>query len=312
MKKLITLFGICFVAQSAVAAPVMAPAQGRGRASMSSQMMAAPRQQNLNNLNNAQMDAQRGAVASKNQISAMATFTPDSAVSQMASVKVENINPTVSPEEMVSGAAKDMREKEKMACISNNIGVGNTFVWASRFSDTTSYATMVEDVENPENNICFVKVEMKSNDPKISVADVPAKYYEMGRVITCGAWANYDTLKQRILDAKKSARTWATIGGAVGGAGIGVGAMELFGNRLIGGKVMGQKALEGAELVRSQLAVLKKDSPSQYEKFMDALHQVKCACENEVWAHTDAENKPKACQNNEDLFVLDETDCKKK
>ena len=44
----------------------------------------------------------------------------------------------------------DRREAERNACINNNIGVGNTFVWASRYSDTSNYASMNEDVKNPE------------------------------------------------------------------------------------------------------------------------------------------------------------------
>lgn len=189
---------------------------GTSRRSMTSQMvMSAPR-----------------ATASTKQISATAAVN-NAAPVEKSSVRVEEVEASVT--------AKDMREKEKAACINNNIGIGNTFVWASRYSNTNNYASMVEDVENPENNICFVKVELKSSDSKISVADVPSQYFEMGRDITCGAWADEGVLRQRILDAKKTARTWGTVGGAVGGAGVGVGMMELFGNKLIGGKVEGQK-----------------------------------------------------------------------
>ena len=199
-------------------------------------------------------------------------------------------------------ADKDMREREKRACLQNNIGIGNTFVWASRYSNLGSYSTMIEDIEEPDNNTCFVKVELKSDDPKINVADVPSKYYEMGRDITCGEWANYDTLKSRILDAKKSARTWATVGGAVGGAAIGVGAMELFGNKLIGGKVLGQKDLEGLELLESQLAVLKKDNEAEYNRFIKYMVELKCACESSVW--TSEDQKPDACKEYEYAFSL--------
>ena len=135
----------------------------------------------------------------------------------------------------------DMREKEREACIRNNIGVGNTFVWASRYSDINNYATMVEDVEHPENNTCFVLVDLKSTDSNINLSDIKGKYFEMGRNIACGSWVNESDIEKRILDAKKKNRTLATIGGAVGGAAVGVGSMELFGNRLIGGAVMGQK-----------------------------------------------------------------------
>ncbi len=192
--------------------------------------------------------------------------------------------------------SKDMREKEKAACINNNIGIGNTFVWASRYSNTANYASMVEDTEEPANNTCFVKVELKSDDSKVSVADIPSKYFVMGQTITCGAWADEDALEKRILDAKKSARTWATVGGVVGGAGIGVGAMELFGNKLIGGAVEGQKALvdNKTELWYSQLSVLKKNQDPRFNTFMDLLAQLKTECENSaVWGSN--ADKPSEC-----------------
>jgi len=163
--------------------------------------------------------------------------------------------------------------------MSNNIGVGNTFVWASRTSNFGNYASMIEDVDNPENNVCFVRVELKSNDSRINVSDFGGRYFEMGQRITCGSWADEEKLKTRILDAKSSARTWATIGGAVGGAAVGVGSMELFGNKLIGGAVQGQKSMEADELFESQLLVLKKDNKSQYEKIIKELKIVKEECD---------------------------------
>lgn len=265
MKKFMPFIILCAVATPALA---LAPA-GQGRRATASQM-AAPR-----------------ATASVNQLNAMAS---------MASMNVSQTNPSattpstpsinVEPpatQEPIEEEKKDMREKEKAACINNNIGVGNTFVWASRYSNINNYASMVEDVDEPANNTCFVKVEMKSDDSKISVADVPAKYFEMGQTITCGSWADEKTLEKRILDAKKSARTWGTVGGAVGGAAVGVGAMELFGNKLIGGSVQGQKALKGDELLYSQLAVLKKDEPAKYQQIMAQLRSLKKECESTVW-----------------------------
>lgn len=287
MKSVLSLIAMCMVAASAIAAaPNMTPATGRGRASMSNQMMAAPR-----------------AVASKNQLSGIAyqSGTVATPTVPAAPVATPDDKLAVTPDEM-KPAEKDMREREKRACLQNNIGIGNTFVWASRYSNLGSYSTMIEDVEEPENNTCFVKVELKSDDPKISVADVPSKYFEMGRDITCGEWADYDNLKSRILDAKKSARTWATVGGAVGGAAIGVGAMELFGNKLIGGKVMGQKDLEGLELLESQLAVLKKDNEVDYNRFIEHLGNLKCACDDSKWP--DTSKKPAACTEYEYAFVL--------
>ena len=172
--------------------------------------------------------------------------------------------------------------------------MGNTFVWASRYSNVNNYASMVEDVEEPENNTCFVRVEMKSDDAKVSVADIPAKYFEMGQTITCGSWADENALEKRILDAKKSARTWGTVGGAVGGAALGVGAMELFGNKLIGGSVQGQKALKDSELLYSQLAVLKKNDKAKYDQIMSQIKSLKRECDN--WPNIGGETElPSEC-----------------
>ena len=176
----------------------------------------------------------------------VASRMPTMAVSPIGAVKtISDTKPKAEMPNTMPGnpsepekPAVDTREKERTACISNNIGIGNTFVWASRYSDLNNYATMVEDVENPENNTCFVLVGLRSTDSRIDLSDIPSKYFEMGRDITCGAWADEGKIEQRILDAKKKGRTWATVGGAVGGAALGVGAMELFGNRLIGNDVM--------------------------------------------------------------------------
>jgi hypothetical protein len=197
-----------------------------------------------------------------------------------------------------------MREKERKACMSNNVGMGNTFVWASRYSNLNNYSTMIEDVEEPENNVCFVKVDIKSNDSKIDVSDIPSKYFEMGRSITCGTWANEETLRQRILDAKKTARVWGTVGGVVGGAGIGVGAMELFGNKLIGGKVEGQKSLQGDQLLRSQLSVLAKENASEYDNYIKNLRKLKAECEKDIWEGADDSAIESICTKYDSLFDL--------
>ena len=253
MKKIISLFAVCLVSLPSFAATQ----ENQARRSMTSQMvMAAPR-----------------ATASTAEISAMAAVNTAVPLAESSSVRVEPITTPSAP-------AVNNREKEKAACINNNIGVGNTFVWASRYSNSNNYASMVEDTENPDNNICFVKVEIKSNDPKISVSDVPSRYFEMGRDITCGDWADEGVLRQRILDAKKSARTWTTVGGVVGGAGVGVGIMELFGNRLIGGSVEGQKNLTGDERLLSHLLVLKRDKDPQYNDFIEALETMQKECKS--------------------------------
>lgn len=243
------------------------------------------------------------ATASVNQLNSMASIkatvnTPDT--TEKPSIHQEPDTPP-EPEETV-----DMREKEKAACMGNNIGIGNTFVWASRYSNLNNYASMVEDTENPENNTCFVKVDVKSSDSKINVSDIPSKYFEMGQTITCGAWADAGKIEQRILDAKKSGRTWGTVGGAVGGAAIGVGAMELFGNRLIGGKVEGQKNknLSDFEITRSLL--LSNKGTTIYTEYMGLLRELRDACNDSVWNQS-SQSKPTECETikYDDLLQLD-------
>ena len=131
MNKIISWFIVGLIAVPSGAFAVQNNQQARR--SMASQMvMSAPR-----------------VTASTNQITAMANANE----AKLATT------PTITPDavrvdaESVVPPSTNNREKEKQACISNNIGVGNTFVWASRYSNTANYATMVEDVENPENNV---------------------------------------------------------------------------------------------------------------------------------------------------------------
>jgi hypothetical protein len=218
----------------------------------------------------------RAIVASKNQIT-----MPDVSIStepRSPSIKDDDVKPSYP----AADAEKDNRDAERAACLNNNIGIGNTFVWASKYSNTNSYATMQEDLDNPENNVCFVKVDLKSTDARVNMSDFPSRYFQWGYNINCGSWVDEELLRQRILDAKKTGRTWATVGGAVGGAAVGVGAMELFGNKLIGGKVEGQKnkKLDQTQLLRSQLLTMKNEKDSRYDKFMAELREFKKACDD--------------------------------
>lgn len=273
MKKFASVFVLCLISMHAFAATPAASSQARR--SNTQQWMNAQR-----------------ATASVNQLQATAAVNTGS-----SGIHAETPSAPVPPEK------KNNREAERSACINNNIGVGDTFVWASRYSNIGNYASMIEDTEEPDNNICFVKVELKSSDSKINVDDVPAQYYEMGRAIKCGGWASEDVMRQRILDARKSQRVWATVGATVGGAAVGVGAMELFGNKLIGGKVEGQKALKDDELLRSQLAVMKKDSPAKYKQLMDQLKILKTECESSIWADNKVE-KPEGCTKYSYTYLL--------
>ncbi len=198
-------------------------------------------------------------------------------------VSAETVDDTPTP-------TPDNRDAERNACMSNNgWGMGNTFVWASRYSNTSNYASMVEDVENPENNVCWVLVGLRSNDGRVNMSDMPTKYFEMGTNITCGSWVDESLVEKRILDAKKTARTLATVGGAVGGAGIGVGAMELFGNKALSNingleGLEGQKNLADDEVFVAQLKELKKSKQSKdnarYNSVVAMLKQLKDVCQS--------------------------------
>ncbi|MBO7053551.1 MAG: hypothetical protein J6W27_03915 [Alphaproteobacteria bacterium] len=223
--------------------------------------------------------------ASVNQLNSMSIATGQATYNT-------NVVPATQPEPLVQPQAQvqtppppapepqvDMREAERNACINNNIGMGNTFVWASKYSNTSNYANMVEDVTNPQNNVCFVKVDIKSNDEsRISASGLESKYFVWGENIECGSWVDKNVVEKRILDAKKSNRVTGIVLSSVGGAAVGVGAMELFGNKLIGGKVQGQKALSEQELYRSQLLVMKEKNPSQYNRYVENLKTIKQAC----------------------------------
>ncbi len=197
-----------------------APEQGR-RSVMGQKIMAAPR-----------------AVASKNHLNAMAAKNDNGTKQEAAAL-------AVTPNEMLPADKETIEriKKEKEVCLLNNRGVGNVYVWASRNSDIGNYATMVEDVVKPENNTCFVRVEVNSNDSRIDISDVNGKYFELNsRPITCGGWVDDAVMEKKILEAKKTGRILGTIGVAVGSAGLGVGIMEGGLNKAIGGKVQGQKA----------------------------------------------------------------------
>lgn len=230
--------------------------------------------------------------ASKNQLS-----TPSVSVSTnhyQPTIKDETAKPILKPEPEIKPEPQkpDMREEERMMCLNNNIGVGNTFVWASKFSNTSSYASMQEDTKNPENNVCFAKVDLRSVDGVVDLSGLSSKYFQWGQNVVCGSWVDEKDLEKRILDAKKKGRVWATVGGAVGGAAVGVTSMELFGNKLIGGKVEGQKnkKLTDTEKLRSQLLVLKKDNDPRFSSFMIDLRKLKDLCDSLPTKNDEATN----------------------
>ena len=267
---------VSFVVLSVLAFDAMAAQSGRP--AMSYKIMSAPRYtasvNQLGGVNNPPANAVN-AINITNSTEAT-TATTDASVTPTSDERVAVTEPEVKI---------DMREAERNACINNNIGVGNTFVWASRYSNTNNYAGMVEDVSNPQNNVCFVRVELKSDDEsRVSVADIAPKYFMWGENIECGSWADHNELEKRILDAKKGNRIAGIVASSIGGAAIGVGAMELFGNRLIGGKVEGQKNknLSDIQVYRSQLLTLREKNPSQYQEYAKSLRTIKKACDNQL------------------------------
>lgn len=185
------------------------------------------------------------------------------------------------------------REKERLACINNNLGVGNTYVWASRYSNTKDYVTMVEDIEHPENNVCFVRVELTSKDPRISVSDLPPKYFVWRDPMVCGSWVDEDLLVKRIMDATRKGRTWGTIGAGVGSAAVGVGVMELWGNKAINGAVEGQKSdkLDNTKLFRSKMLEARHANDiKQYADYAAAVRTLAQACPQ-------LSDAPEGCRN---------------
>ncbi|MEE1110872.1 MAG: hypothetical protein UIH99_01525 [Alphaproteobacteria bacterium] len=239
-----------------------------------------------------------GVAKIPSQISQTPSYQQPQQQSQPQQVVQESQTVVSVPEE---DSATIELKKQRDICKNNNIGIGNTFVWASRHSNLNNYATMVEDVDELSNNACFVKVAMSSKDDSVDLSDIAPKYFEMGRSITCGSWVDEEMLKQRILDAKKSARVWGTVGATVGGVALGVGAMELFGNKLIGGKVEGQKALDGQELLRSQILALQKSNKSEYDRIIRALNDLESVCnDNQLWSGS---AKPQDCDAANNHFI---------
>lgn len=183
--------------------------------------------------------------------------------------------PAASASQQPKETTIDTRAAEKEACVSRNATAGNIFVWASK-TNNGNYESMIEDTKNPDNNACFVRVTLKSKNPKTKINE-SSKYFITDGRYTCGDWENEEKIKQQILDSKKSGRVGGTIAGAVGGAAVGVGTMELVGNKIIGGKVQGQKALSDEELLRSQMLAAGKEK--DWKKYEESQQEISNLCE---------------------------------
>ena len=239
-------------------------------------------------------------VVAQNARASFGMFQTGNISAQSASVVTQNTNETeaqvtLTSIQSASDALAEAKQAEKEACLANNLATGNTFVWASVYSNASDYSSMVEDVMNPGNNACYVRVNLTSSDSSVDLSDMPVRYFKMDKTVTCGQWVEEATLQERVLESKKKGRAWAIAGAAVGGAALGVGAMELFGNKLIGGKVEGQAALTGTELLCSQLKVLKEKDSEKYQTLMDFIKKLQPACADasNKW---DKETMPELCR----------------
>jgi hypothetical protein len=88
-------------------------------------------------------------------------------------------------------------------------------------------------------------------------------------------------MEKRILDAKKGERIGGIVATTVAGVGLGVGAMELFGNKLIGGKVMGQKSSSVSKTTLYKNQLLKKKGTDEYDQYKKDLDLLVKACDEE-------------------------------
>ena len=274
MKRIFLFFISCLMVSSAFAAP-----SGRGRVTMSESMR----------------DASRGTAVKERM------FGVDKVLIITETEQTSDEQPE-QPEE--TEPEEDVYEKERNTCLSNNVGIGDTFVWASKYSNLDDYSSMTEDVEKPENNVCFVKVSLKSDDDKINTDDIADKYFQMGQNIVCGSWVAKDDMEKRILDAKKTGRVLGTVGAVVGGAGVGVGAMELFGNKLIGGKVEGQQSMQDADFWLLKLSELRIEDENKYAEVIQDLKEFKNVCNKVKYTTTQETTIHDSCAEFEKLFDL--------
>lgn len=235
----------------------------------------------------------RGAdVQTQNSVSANGT----AAATIIQEININSNNVTGLSEESLTeiNARRD-------ACLLRAGQAAGTFVWASRNSNTDNYASMVEDVTNPANNVCFVKVSVQNSDDHVDTHDIPSRYFAMGQSVTCGNWLNVEDLKARVLDAGKSRRVWGSVATSLAGAGVGVGvsegAMAIAAKQGSNSSLLGQKALEEKELLISQIKKLKQDNIAEYNRVINALMVLDETCDKE-WEC----DKPVECDENKNPF----------
>jgi len=161
--------------------------------------------------------------------------------------------------------------RSKEECNANSRSMD--FVWAAKAgANGAEYYMLTENVNSPSNNACWARVEITSSDPRVILTGIRPRYFMVDQNINCGDWVNKSDLEKQILDQRRRGRNWATVGGAVGGAAVGVGAMELFGNSMIGGAVQGQAALNPEQLLHLRM------TPDERIEYQKAIDELRAAC----------------------------------
>lgn len=204
------------------------------------------------------------------------------------------------PDSAPDSAKTQEINRRRDACLLRAAGNFDTFVWASRDSDVGSYRLMVEDIENPENNTCFVKVSVRNTDERVDTHDIADRYFKMGERAICGNWLAEEDLEKRVLDATKTKRVLGAVATSLVGAGVGVGisetAMAIAAKNGGDSKVLGQAALDETELLISQIKELERKDIAEYNRVMNAMKVLDETCDKE-WTcekpvECDAANNP--------------------
>jgi hypothetical protein len=219
-----------------------------------------------------------------------------------AATIVEEINasaeekPALSEEQI---AEINMRRDACMSHASQRIG---EFVWASRNGNNTNYSLMVEDTEHPENNVCFAKVSVENRDERVDTDTIPARYFPLGQNVVCADWVPVEDLQARITEAGKSRRVLGAVSTSLAGAGIGVGisegAMAIAAKQGSKSSLMGQHALEGQELLISEIKKIKQEDARKYTEIITKLQALDTACD----AIKEAKCLPDECKESLNLY----------
>lgn len=224
--------------------------------------------------------------------------TPTPPTESKPDVETPEITPTPEPTPMPKPT-----NPERDACLARAATTFDTYVWASKNSNPTSYYSMREDTSNPDNNACFIKVSVTNTDERIDTHDIPSRYFMVGQRAKCGDWLDEQDLEQRILDATKKGRIAGAVATSLVSAGVGVGiaegAMKIAENKGSTSKLMGQKNLTDKDLLKSQLLKLRRTAPTQYNELIEAMKILDRNCDEE-WTNNNC--KPVACDETKNLF----------